>query len=167
MRGANLQLARTFADARELAARLQNSTGFQGYLRARLALLLPAALIFVLISVACAAATVIFIADRHPLLALPALILAPLVLVGSLFVQGYVFALWLEERAITHALGRRRTGRFGLDLGKLPPVPWALAALFLFLPLLLLAFIAAPAALVLLVLGLATPPVYARLDRPR
>ncbi len=164
MPGAKLQLARTFADAREFAARLQNSSGFQEYLRSRLVLLVPAGLVFLLISVACAAAMVIVLADRHPLLALPALVFAPLVLVGSLFVQAYVFASWLEDRAIAHALGRRRPGRWGIDMGKLPPVPWALAAVFVFVPLVLLAFVAAPAALVLLVLGLATPVVYARLD---
>ena len=162
---AKLQLARTFADAREFAARLQNSTDFQEYLRSRLVLLVPAGLVFLLISVGCAAAMVIFLADRHPMLALPAIVFAPLILVGSLFVQGYVFALWLEDRAIAQALGRRRYGRFGLDMGKLPPVPWVLAAVFLFLPLVVLALVAASAALVLLVLGLLTPVVYARLDR--
>ncbi len=165
MQTAKLQLARTFSDAREFIARLQNSTGFQEYLRARRVLLVPAALVFLLISVACAAATVVVLADRHPLLALPALVFAPLILVGSFFVQAFVFASWLEDRAIAHALGRRRPGRFGLDLGKLPPVPWLLAAVFLFAPLVLLALAAAPAALVLVVLGLATPLAYARLDR--
>jgi hypothetical protein len=50
-------------------------------------------------------------------------------------------------------------------MGRLPPVPWALAAAFLLLPLALLALLATPAALLLCVLGLATPVLYARLDR--
>ena len=162
---ANLQLAKTFSGARELAARLQSSPGFQAYLQSRLVLIVPAGLVFLLISVACAAGIVVFLAERHPLLALPGLVLAPLILLGSLFVQGYVFASWLEDRAIAHALGRRRAGRWGLDMGKLPPIPWVLAAAFLLLPLVLLALLAIPAALVLSVLGLATPVLYARLDR--
>jgi hypothetical protein len=161
---ANLQLAKTFTGARELAARFQGSPGFQEYLQSRLVLLVPAGLVFLLISVACAAAMVIFLAERHPLLALPGLVLAPLILLGSLFVQGYVFASWLEDRAIARALGRRCAGRW-VDMGRLPPVPWALAAAFLLLPLALLALLATPAALLLCVLGLATPVLYARLDR--
>lgn len=162
---AKLQLAKTFAGARELIARLQSSLGFQQYLRERIALLVPAGLVFLLISVACAAAIVIFLAERHPLLALPGLVFAPLILVGSLFVQAYVFASWLEDRAIAHALGRRRPGRWGIDMGKLPPVPWLLAALFVFLPLVVLFAMATPAALVLVLLGAAAPVLYARLDR--
>jgi hypothetical protein len=162
---ADLQLAKTFSGARELAARFQSSPGFQEYLQSRLVLLVPAVLVFLLISVACAAAMVVFLAERHPLLALPGLVLAPLVLLGSFFVQGYVFASWLEDRAIARALGRRRAGRWGVDMGKLPPVPWVLAAAFLLLPLVLLALLAIPAALVLFALGLATPVLYARLDR--
>lgn len=165
MHTANLQLAKTFADARELAARFQNSAGFQQYLRERIALLVPAGLVFLLISVACAAATVVFLAERHPLLALPGLVFAPLILVGSLFVQGYVFASWLEDRAIAHALGRRAHGRWGIDMGKVPPVPWVLAAVFLLLPLVILFALAAPAALVLVLLGALAPVLYARLDR--
>jgi hypothetical protein len=165
MLSANLQLGKTFASARELAARMQNSAGFQQYLHSRLVLLVPAGLVILLISIACTAATVIFLAERHPLLALPGLVVAPLILLGSLFVQAYVFGSWLEDRAIAHALGRRRAGRWGLDMGKLPPVPWALATAFLFLPLLLVALLAIPVALVLFVLGLATPVLYARIDR--
>jgi hypothetical protein len=161
---ARLELARTFAQARDFAARLQHSSDFQHYLRARLALLLPAGLAFLLVSIGCSAATVIFLADRHPLLALPALILAPLVLLGSFFVQGYVFALWVEDRAIERAIGRRR-GRAGLDMGTLPSVPWVLAAALLFAPLALLAVVSPPAAIVLVVLALAMPALYAHLDR--
>jgi hypothetical protein len=165
MHTANLQLAKTFADARDLAARFQNSPEFQEYLQLRRVLLVPAGLVYLMISVACAAALVIFLAERHPLLALPGLVLAPVILVGSLFVQGYVLFSWLEERALTQALGRHGFVRWGIDMGRLPPVPWLLAAIFLFLPLAILFALAAPAALVLVVLGVLTPVLYARLDR--
>jgi len=162
---ANLQLAKTFADARDLAARFQSSLGFQQYLRSRMILVVPAGLVYLLISVACAAATVIFLAERHPLLALPGLIIAPVVLVGSLFVQAYVFFSWLEDRAIAHALGRRGFVRWGIDMGKAPPVPWVMAAIFILIPLAILAGLAMPAALVLVVLGAGAPVLFARLDR--
>lgn len=165
MAPAHLQLAKTFADARDLAARFQNSQGFQQYVRSRMVLLVPAALVYLLISIACAAATVIFLAERHPLLALPGLIIAPLILVGSLFVQAYVLLSWLEDRALAHALGRRGFVRWGIDMGKVPPVPWMMAAIFVLLPLAMLAALAMPAMLVLLVLGAAAPVVFARLDR--
>lgn len=162
---ANLQLAKTFADARDLAARFQNSLGFQEYLRLRMILLVPAGFVYLLISVACAAAIVIFLAERHSLLALPGLILAPVILVGSLFVQAYVFFSWLEDRALARALGRRGFVRWGIDMGKVPPVPWVMAAVFVLVPLGILAALAMPAALVLVVLGFAVPVLFARLDR--
>ncbi len=165
MATANLQLPKTFADARDLAARFQNSQGFQEYVRSRMLLLAPAALVYLLISIACAAATVVFLAERHPLLALPGLIVAPVILVGSLFVQAYVFLSWLEDRALGHALGRRGFVRWGIDMGKVPPVPWIMAAVFVLVPLAMLAALAMPAMLVLLVLGAAAPVVFARLDR--
>jgi hypothetical protein len=162
---ANLQLGKTLTEAHDLAARYQNSRSFQEYVELRMVLLVPAALVCLLLSVACAAAIVIFLADRHPVLALPGLILAPVILVGSLFVQAYVFGSWLERRALAQALGRRGFVRWGVDMGELPPVPWVLAAVFLLAPLAILAAVALPVALVLLVLGVLTPVLYARLDR--
>jgi hypothetical protein len=103
-------------------------------------------------------------------------LLAPVALVGSLFVLLLVFFSWLEERALAKSLGHR-TGRApgGLarwirkklhaDLGKAPRVPWLLAALFVGLPLLLLLGEAPAVALPLLVLLVATPLVYARFER--
>lgn len=160
---AKLPLEKTLKDARELATRFQEAQGLRHYVRARMPLVIPAALLFVLISVACAAATVIFLADQHPLLALPGLLLAPLVLVGSLFVLAYVFFSWLEGRALALALGRRN--KSPLDLGEPPSVPWGLAAIFLFVPLAILAVVSTKAAMVLIVLAVLIPIVFARLDR--
>ena len=71
-------------------------------------------------------------------------------LLGSFFVQAYVFAFWLENRALAQALHHKpaaagpiaaRLRKAGIDLGALPPVPWVLAALFLFLPLAMLVIV--------------------------
>jgi hypothetical protein len=153
---AHLHPGKTFTDARNLVARFRNAEGFRGFLLARRTLIVPAGAVFVLIAMACAAAVVIFLADRHPLLALPGLVLAPFVLIGSLFVQSYVFLSWLESRAIAQVL--RRPVR---DV----PVPWVLAAIFLVLPLALLASVAPKAALVAVLAGAAVPFAFARLDR--
>lgn len=159
----NLPLEKTFREARDLAMRLQDGPGFRQYVGARMPMVIAAAVPYVLISIACAAATVIFLADRHPLLALPGLLLAPFVLLGSLFVQGYVFLAWLENRALARALGHRKTSR--LDLGELPGIPWGPAAIFLLVPLAILAVVSAKAALVLILLAVLTPILFAHYDR--
>lgn len=163
MATANLPFEKTLKDARDLAVRFQEAQGLRHYVRSRMPLVIPAGLVFLLISIACAAATVIFLAERHALLALPGLLLAPLVLVGSLFVQAYVFFSWLEGRALARALGRR--SKAPIDLGELPPVPWGVAALFLFAPLAILAVVAMEAAMVLIVLATLTLLLFARFDR--
>lgn len=176
MATAHLPLEKTLSDARKLATRFQEAPGFRDYLRRRLPLVVPAGLLFVLISVACAATTVIFLADRHPMLALPGLILAPLVLLGSVFVEFYVFFSWLEGRALAKALGPRGARPKGLlgtwmlkklriDMCEFPSVPWSLAAIFLFLPLVFLVVVATRFALVLIVLAVLTPILFARFDR--
>jgi len=171
-----LPLEKTLKDALALAARFRDAEGFREYLRLRMPLVIPAGALFALISIACAAAAVIFLADRHPMLALPGLVLAPFVLLGSLFVQFYVFFAWLENRALARALGHRMARTQGplaawmmrklrIDLGQAPRVPWGLAALFLLLPLALLVKVALKAALVLIVLAVLTPFVFARFDK--
>jgi hypothetical protein len=153
---AHLHPAKTFTEARNLVARFRNAEGFRAYLLARRTLIVPAGAVFILIAMACAAAVVLFLADRHPLLALPELVLAPFVLIGSLFVQSFVFLSWLESRAIAQVL--RRPVRN-------VPVPWVLAGVFLVLPLALLGSVAPKAALVAVLAGVAVPFAFARLDR--
>ena len=171
-----LPLEKTFKDALTLMARFRDAEGFREYLRRRMPMVLPAVALFVLISIACAASTVIFLADRYPMLALPGLVLAPFVLVGSIFVQLYVFFSWLEGRALARALGHRvsRTQGFlagliarklRIDLGEPPRVPWGLAAVFVILPLALFVKVALKAALVLIVLAVLMPLAFARFDK--
>jgi len=157
-----LPLEKTWNDARNLMTRFQEASGFRQYVAGRLAFVLPAGVLFLLIGIACASATVIFLAEVSSLLALPGLLLAPFVLIGSLFVQFYVFFAWLEGLALQRALRRRKKAAF--DFGELPPVPWAFAAMFLFIPLLLLAKVSAIAALALILLAVLVPVLIARFD---
>jgi len=158
-----LPLEKTFKDAMKLAERFQRAEGFREYLRRRAAFVIPAVALFVLISVACAAATVILLAERHPLLALPGMVLAPFVLVGSFFVEAFVFFSWIEGRALAQALGRRSNQPF--NFGPMPRVPWVLAALFLVLPVIALFAVSGTAALVLILLAVGIIGAIARFDR--
>ena len=166
----------TLGEAQDLVRRFQEVEGFRLYVLERKRLVIPAVLFIVFISIACAAGTVVFLAGAHSLLALPALLLAPVILVGSLFVQMYVFFYWLENRALSRALGRRArpaqgmlaawlSRKLGVDIGTFPPVPWMLATVVLFAPLAMLAYFALNAAMALIVLAILAPILFARFDR--
>ena len=166
----------TLSEARNLVHRFQEGTAFKLYVVRRMWLVIPAGLVILLVGLACAVATVLFLAAGSSWLALPAFVLAPFILIGSVFVQLYVFFSWLESRAIAQAF-RRRTKpaqgalarwlakKTGADMGTLPPVPWILAAVVLVAPLAMLAFAAPKAALLLIPLALLTPILYALFDR--
>ena len=166
----------TLVEAQKLAHRYREGEGVQLYVLEQKWLVIPAVLLMVLISIACAAGTVVFLAGAYSLLVLPALLLAPLILVGSLFVQMYVFFYWLENRALARALGHPAkpahgtlaawlSNKLGVDMGKSPPVPWILAIVVLFAPLAMLAYFALNVALVLIVLAILAPILFARFDR--
>jgi hypothetical protein len=136
---------------------------------------IPAVVLIVLISIACAAGSWCFLRTIS-LLVLPALLLAPVILVASLFVQTYVFFYWLENRALAQALGHRPKAaqgvlaawllrKWGVDMGTAPPVPWILAAVVLFAPLVMLAYVELTAVLVLIVVAGLMPILFARFDR--
>jgi hypothetical protein len=159
----SVPLEKTLKEAWKLFTRFYHAEGFRAYARRRAAFIVPALALFVLVSMACGAATVIFLAEYHPMLALPGMALAPFILAGSFFVQAFVFFSWLEGRALAQALGRG--GKSALDFGQIPRVPWVLAALFFVLPLLVLAAVSATAALVLILLGVLIIVAIARFDR--
>ena len=138
--------------------------------------MIPALVLIVLTGFACTMATVMLLLGPRPLLALLGLLLAPVVLAGSLFVQLYVFFAWLEERALARSLGHRTgpaPGKFaawterklGADLGRMPRVPWVLAAIFVLAPIAILTQLAPKSAALLIVLLVLWPILYARLDR--
>jgi hypothetical protein len=166
----------TLKQAENLALRFQEVEGFRLYVLERKRLVIPLVLVIVLISIACAAGTVVFLAGAHGLLTLLALLLAPVILIGSLFVQMYVFFFWLENRALALELGHRAKPAQGMlaawisrkldaDMGPFPPVPWILATIVLFAPLAMLAYFALNVAMVLIVIAILAPILYARLDR--
>ena len=166
---------RLVEDALSLAARFRDVEGLSRHAAQRKPLLQGASAVLVLLGLACGAGVFIFLAGLRTWLTLPAVLFAPLVALGSLFVLFYVFFLWIEGRALAQALGHRTGPRPGsarrwvekklrADLGAMPAVPWLPAALLVFLPFALLAAAAPLAAIAVLLVALATPLVYARLD---
>ncbi|HZN86803.1 MAG TPA: hypothetical protein VFB53_08470 [Burkholderiales bacterium] len=163
-------------DALGLARRYRDVDAFRDYVAERWQLMIPAVLLVVVAAIACGLTPVLLLVGTQPAAALAGLLLAPVVLVGSLFVLVLVLFSWLEERALARSLGHR-TGpaqgpaarwlrkKLGADLGKAPRVPWLLAALFVIGPLLLLATRAPGVAVPLVILLVLAPIGFARLDR--
>jgi hypothetical protein len=174
--GIGQRLLGTLNEALALAHRYREGESFRRYVRRRLRLVIPALALILLTGFACAMAAIMLFVGARPLPALLGLLLAPVVLVGSLFVQLYVFFAWLEERALALSLGHHTgpaPGRFaawtehklGADLGRMPPVPWVLAAIFVFAPIVILTQLAPKTAALLIVLLVLAPILYARFDR--
>ncbi len=167
----------TLTEARNLVGRLQGSDAFRQYLAARMLLVIPALVLFLVISLSCTAASVVFVAGaRSSILALLALLFAPVVLIGSLLVQLYVFFAWLEGRALARALPHATKPAHGplsgwlvrklnIDLGAAPRIPWGLAAIFVAAPLAVLTWVSAKFGLPLIALAILLPLLYARFDR--
>ena len=165
---------RTISEAQNLWYRFQEGKSFRLYLSKRLRLVLPAALLILFIGVASAASFVVVATGMSGWLALPAIIMMPVMLVGSLFVQSYMFFSWLENRAMSRMLGRRAkqlmpaanaSKKFKLDMGPAPRIPWVLVALFFVAPLVLLSTFVLEVALALFAAAVVVPVAYARLDR--
>jgi hypothetical protein len=161
-------------DALNLVQRYQEGQGFQGYVVERMRLIVPVGLLMGITSIGCAAATVLFLGGARPALVLLSILLVPFVLLGSFFVQAYVFAFWLENRALAEALHHSpaaagpiaaRLRKAGIKVGAVPPVPWALAALFLLLPLGMLMIVVPWLGILLATLLIIAPVAFARLDR--
>lgn len=73
-------------DAQELVRRFREVEGIRLYVQERQGPVLAAILVIVFISIACAVGVVVFLADRHSLLALLGILLLPVALAGSFFV---------------------------------------------------------------------------------
>lgn len=147
---------RALKEAVNLVQRYQRGESLRLYVRKRLRLVVPMLLLVVATSFACMAGVVGYFTRA----ALLGLVLAPFVLLGSLFVQGFVVFSWLETRALARAFGGRKSPAIGL-----PPVPWLLAALFVLLPILALVDVAPKVAFALLAMHVLAPIMFARLDR--
>lgn len=162
-------------DAVALARRYRDVDAFHDYVGRRARLVIPAVALIGVTAVACGLSPVIALVGTRPISALAGLLLAPVALVGSLFVLGLVFFSWLEERSLARTLGHRTSRepkamrwirkKLGADLGRAPRVPWLMAALFVGLPFLLLLNFVPGVAVTLLVLLAVAPIAFARLDR--
>ncbi|MDH3318696.1 MAG: hypothetical protein OEO84_03295 [Betaproteobacteria bacterium] len=170
------QLLGPLDDAAGLMRRYRELDAFRDYLEPRMRLVVPALVLVVVVAIACGLTPVMLLVGTNAVAALMGLLLAPVVLIGSLFVLSLVLFSWLEERSLARALGRR-TGpapgrlarwlkrKIGADLGKPPRMPWLLGALFVAAPLALLVRLAPVTTALLLVLLVLAPILYARLDR--
>ena len=169
-------LTGTAGDAKRLLYRFREVDSLSFYVRRNMWLVTFAVLVILLISLASLLGIFSLLPDMHWFLVLPLLVLLPIFLGGSLFVQMFVFFSWIEGRSLARALQRHRKlprgpvarwllRKFGLDMSPFPPVPWILAAVFLFLPLGLLLHVWPLAALVVVMLAVTTPILYARFDR--
>jgi hypothetical protein len=163
-------------DARELLRRLQSNELFQHYLRERWLHALPLAAGVALAGLALSGAAMAFILRTGTLLALTAtIVVAPLVLIGSVWVQAQVLLSWLEGRSLAKLqehrrarergpIGRWVARRFRIDLGPPPRVPWVPALVFVVLPAAMLAGVAAPVAAGLVVFQIVAAIIFARRD---
>ena len=166
----------TLDDARALLRRFQDVNSFNAYVHERMPLVLIAMLIMFLISIGCVMGIVTLLPDMHWVFVLPMLLLLPIVLAGSFFIQVYVFFSWLEGRSMERALAPRHKAprgvlaswirtKLNLDLGPFPSVPWLPAAILFIAPLLMLAYSWRNAAMGFIVLAILMPIAYALLDR--
>lgn len=163
------------SETQNLWQRFQRGGAFRVYLEKRLKLVVPALAVFVAYSVATTAATVITLGGTRSILVFVGLLSAPLILLGSLYVLGFVFLLWLENRAIAHATRRiprsakqdvRATPAAVAAVLKPFPAPvLAIGAALLVVPLAFLAHLSPEVALLMLLLVVATPAGFAALDR--
>jgi hypothetical protein len=139
-------------EAPNLLRRYSEGSAFRHYVRRRLPLVVAALLVFLAVASATTAGMVVFVGGTSGLLVLACLIAAPFVLLGSLFVQTFIFFSWLERRAVKSATG-------------MPEIPWILAAAFLVLPFFVLALVSIKVAATLLVMAILMPVAYAYLDQ--
>jgi hypothetical protein len=163
------------SDARALLRRLQSNEMFQRYLRERSLYALPLVAGVAIAGLALAGGTIAFIVRAGALLTLLAIVLAPIVLVGSVLVQAYVLLSWLEGRSLAKLQEHRRARdrgpaarwiaqRFGIDMGPPPRVPWIPALVLFVLPAAMLASVAPAIAAGLAVFQLVAAIIYARRD---
>lgn len=137
-------------DAPNLVRRYTHGDAFRHYVHERRPLVIAALLIFATISLASTSGMVVYIGGTNAVLVLVCLLLSPVVLLGGVFVQGYIFFSWLERRA----LGSQQP----LD------VPWLLAFFFVAVPFFVLALLSLKLACTLLAVALLTPVAYALID---
>lgn len=167
-----LQFVDTINAGIGLCQRYQKGAAFRLYVKNHGMEIVVSMLLLAVIACASTAAAIVFVGGMRSWLVLLALVAAPIVLIGNLALLTYLFFSWIEGRAVATPRPQGRVGewvqaKLGANLGAAPPVPWLLAALFVGLPFLMLVWLSWPIALVLALLALGLPVIYARLDQPR
>lgn len=161
-----------FNEALNLVRRYEKGDAFRNHVRDRMNLVAPVLAVCVVESLALCIG-IMGQMDHGGFRAFLAVVALPIVLIGSALLQVYIFFSWLELRAlrpmVAHgaapAGGPPWLARLRSQLGKPPPMPWIPVAVLLLLPLLLLASASLTIALLVVALAIATPLVYAHLDR--
>lgn len=156
-------------EAPNLLRRYQNGDAFRRYVDDRAPLVVAVAVVFLMFSLATTAGAVVSIGGTHSLLVLLMLVLAPFLLAGTFFVLIFVFFSWLETRSLSLMLAKvkkpaQEAGMRAI-VAALPRIPWVLAALFVVLPLVLLALLSPAAAILMLFLAAAAPVGYILIER--
>ena len=161
-----------FNEALNLVRRYEKGDAFRNHVHDRMNLVAPVIAVCVVISIALCIG-VMGQMDHGGLRAFLAVVVLPIVLIGSALLQVYIFFSWLELRALRPMLahdapasgGPSWLARLRSKLGKPPPMPWVSIAIVLALPFLLLAATSPKIALLVLALAVVTPITYAQLDR--
>ena len=165
-----------FTEAPDLLRRYREGAAFRRYVEDRSPLVLVAVLVFLTFSIVTTATTIVFFGTKHVLLMFVAMLMAPFILGASFVVFLFVFFSWLEARAMARLAGRPSPpvlpgkGTLSLPrlrsaLAELPPVPWLFGGIFVGVPLVIAGLVSPTTAAVLLTAVLATPILYAVLDR--
>lgn len=156
-------------EAPGLLRRYQKGDAFRRYIDERVPLILPIAALFLIFSLATTTGAVVTIGGTRSFLVLLMLVLAPFLLAATFLVLSFVFFSWLENRSLARMLAKvkrpARTTPLRALLAEAPRVPWLLVAVFILLPLALLAQLSLGAAALMLLVALAAPAAYAYLDR--
>ena len=163
------------SETQNLVQRFQQGGAFRVYLKERLLIIIPSLVIFLIYSLATTAGMVITLGGTRSFLVFVGLVGAPIVLLATLYVQLFVFFLWVENRAIAHATHHiPRTakedvlatpGKLGAVVKTFPPLVLAIGAALLLVPLAFLYALSAWIAFLMLLLVLAVPATYSALDR--
>jgi len=151
-------------DAVALSSRCRETEDFRAYLQVRQTPILAVGAAILVVALGGAAGIAMCLAGLRTWLTLPGLLLGSLAAVVSAMLQLYVFFSWLEGRALAHALHKPLYMRHGIPIGPMPPVPWAAVAAVVLAPLLLLALSAPVAAILVILLGAATPVAFAHFE---
>jgi hypothetical protein len=161
-----------FSEAGNLVRRYEKGDAFRHHVHERKPLVVGVFAALVVISIALSLGLLAHL-EKGGLLAFLALVLTPIVLIGSLAMQAYLFFSWLELRALKPMLAPGAApvasgtwlARLRSRLGKAPPIPWIPVAVLLLLPFLVLLLASLKIAALVLVLAALTPVAYAHFDQ--